>query len=148
MILVNDVINYANRLKDIIPAINYAQTVIDETQMVKTIGDRYTEDNFLLFLVIPSMVNEGSQDQLKKNNQMALMLLKKSDSQDALDTLLEEMHATQVCVKEIETQMLKDQDDPCYFMRWLEGESIQIDPVWGYAGCNGWSLKFSVKTSL
>lgn len=146
MVTVNELIAYGQKLQTEIPAIGYNQTVIDDSQLVKDLSEISPEENHLLYLVIPSINNQGSDDALTANNEMMFLVLQKCDSSIAHEDFLQVIHNTQQTARAIEVQMLRDKEDSCGFMGWLESASIQIDPIWGIASCSGWSIRFSMKT--
>jgi hypothetical protein len=149
MIDINFIKSYSNRLKDVIDSINFAEVIIDDSQMVNFLEERSTSDEHLLFTVIPDFANAGaSADNIKKQTDTFILVLQKTDYSDVSHTeFLQIMQETLISARAIETQMIKDKYDysaeGCQYMKLLNVGSVRITPVWKMAGCNGWSIEFN-----
>lgn len=150
MVTVNQLIAYGNVLQEAIPAIEFNETVVDDSQLVKDLRNITPEHGHLLYLVIPSAQNDGADDSLRKNNRLQFLILKKSDKSITHEAFLEIMQQTQETALAVERNMLSQKTHPsnegCTFMIWLQENSIAINPIWNYAECNGWTIDFSMKT--
>lgn len=148
MVMVNDCIAYAEKLQQLIETINFSKVVIDDSQIAKDLSEIKRTNNHLLYVLIPSSNNEGGDDNLLKNNEMMFMLLNKTSSKISHEEFLAVMQETQETVRAIEYQLHNDKDEQCGFMRWLNGMTIKIDPIWDYSSCHGWTMAFSMKSNL
>lgn len=146
MISVNDCINLVEEFKTNIPNINYGKVVIDDSQLVKDLDHIRQADNQLLYVVIPSSSNQGSDDALKKNNEMMFLVLQKAYHDINHNQFLALVNETQLTAKAIEDYMLIQKGEGCGLFHWLAGASIKIDPIWDFAGCHGWTISFSMLT--
>lgn len=141
--------SYTKRLLDAIPAINHENVVIDDSQLVNFLSEIETADKHLLYAVIPGFSNNGSNvDNKQKQAETVFMVLQKTSYSDIThEEFLDLMQATLETANAIEAKMIEDKLDHsetgCQYMKLLNVGSISIDPVWGYAGCNGWSIEFN-----
>ena len=153
MVDVNFLINYTQRLKDAVATINYKEVIIDDSQMVNFINDRPRTDNHLLFGVIPDIPSSGTnRDNFQFKPQTLFLVLQKTDYSDVDHAeFLQIMQKTLESAKAVVDKMLEDKDDytdeGCQYMKQLNIDSINIQPVWAKAGCNGWSIEFNFDTS-
>lgn len=148
MVTVNELVAYGNTLQAAVPSINYNKVVIDDSQLIKGLSEIKQVNNHLLYLVIPSGSNEGSDDATVSVNEMMFLILNKSDVKKKHDVFLQEMHDTQATALDVQTKMILDKEDSCGLMAWLSVESIKIDPIWAIAGCNGWTISFSLNKMI
>lgn len=159
MVTVQEVRDYGQRLQDTVEAINYNLTVIDDSQMVKSLSEISPENKHLIYLVIPDNNNTGADDSNLKNNEMQFIVLQKTEHKIAHNDFLNVIHNTQATARAVELQMRQDkyeaqnaydEQEPhvCGFMMWLDTASIRMMPMWDYAGCHGWSLMFTMKTYI
>lgn len=151
MIDVNFLISYAERLKNAIESINYKQVIVDRDQLVKFLEERTKEDKHMLFMLIPSYGTEGKNDDdmLKRADTVIFVLQKTDYSSLKHDEFLQIIQETLMTAKAIEDKMKADKNDfseeGCMYMKQLNVASINIDPVWGLAECNGWTIEFNFK---
>lgn len=159
MVTVNDLRNYGDSLKSRLEQINYNKTVIDDSQMVKDLGDISPENKHLLYLVIPDNNNVGVVDSILKNNQIQFIVLCKTSYDITHEEFLDIIHDTQQTARLVEKTMFQDKYDAqvsyedsnnqeCGFMMWLDTSSISMKPIWDYEGCHGWTISFSMKTKI
>lgn len=141
--------SYSERLKEAIASINFKEVVVDDSQLVKMLGDRSADDKHMLFMIIPDFSNQGRNvDDLQKKADTIIMVLQKTDYSDITHAgFLDIMQETLVSANAIEDKMIADKNDysptGCQYMKQLDVSSINITPVWGYSGCNGWSIEFN-----
>lgn len=149
MIDINFIIAYANRLKDAIASIGYAEVVVDDSQLVNMLQDISDSHKHLLFTVIPDFSNAGrNADDIQKQADTVIMVLQKTDYSSITHAeFLQIMQETLISTRAIEDKMIADKNDyspqGCQYMKQLNVPSINITPVWGYSGCNGWSIEFN-----
>jgi hypothetical protein len=132
MVTVNDLRSYGDSLKTRLEQINYNKTVIDDSQMVKDLGDISPENKHLLYLVIPDNNNVGPVDSILKDNQMQFIVLCKTSYDITHDEFLDIIHDTQQTARIVEQTMCQD----------------KYDAQGGYEGCHGWTISFSMKTKF
>jgi len=149
MIDINFLRSYSNRLKDAIESINFAEVVVDDSQLVNMLEDISSSEKHLLFTVIPDFSTSGRHvDDIQKRADTVIMVLQKTDYSDVTHPeFLDIMQDTLVSANAIELKMIADKndysDEGCQYMKQLNVSSINVIPVWGYSGCNGWSLEFN-----
>jgi len=152
MVTVSQLKAYGAVLQSAINTIGHNKTIVDDSQLVNDLDAITPEHKHLLYLIIPSAKNDGQDDALRKNNNVQFLVLQKTDDTITHDAFLEIMEQTQQTALAIERHMLLSKTDPsndgCSFMVWLQESTISIDPIWDYAECNGWTIEFSMKTSL
>lgn len=144
--------NYTKRLKAAVATINYCEVVVDDSQMTKFLADRSKFDNHLLFGVIPDIPSSGTNiDNFQFRPQTLFLVLQKTDyaniTHEEFKTLMQE---TLMSAKAVVDKMLEDKEDyseeGCLYMKQLNISSINMQPIWGKAGCNGWSIEFNFDT--
>lgn len=149
MIDVNFLINYSERLKTAIDSINYKEVIVDDSQLIHFLEERSLEDKHMLFMVLPDFSNSGRNvDDIKKRTDTLILVLQKTDySSVSHAEFLQIMQETLISARAIETKMIADMFDyteaGCLYMKDLNVPSISIQPVWGLAECNGWSIEFN-----
>ena len=82
---------------------------------------------------------------------MAFLVLKKVDTKVKHSVFIDNLHSCQQAIRAVELKLLNDMadDDNCAsFLRQLDPSSITIDPVWGFAGTDGYEINFSLHTNL
>lgn len=144
--------NYAERLKEAIDTINYKEVIVDDSQLVNMLDNIETSKKHLLFMVLPDFSNSGRNvDDIRKRTDTVILVLQKTSYSDIThDEFLDIMQETLLSAKAIETKMIADMLDyteaGCMYMKQLNVPSISIQPVWGLAECNGWSLEFNFES--
>lgn len=152
MIDVNFLRTYAERLETAIATINYNQVIVDDSQLINFLEERTTDDNHMLFLVLPDFRNDGTNvDDIKKRTDTLILVLQKTDYSDIThDEFLDIMQETLLSAQAVEAKMISDMFDyteaGCMYMKQLNVPSISIQPVWGLAECNGWSIEFNFES--
>ncbi|WP_417237189.1 MULTISPECIES: hypothetical protein [Flavobacteriaceae] len=145
--------NYTLRLKNAINTINYAELIVDDSQMVKFLNEVSKFDNHLLFGVIPDIPSSGTNiDNFQFRPQTMFLVLQKTDyasiTHAEFKTLMQD---TLMSAKAVIDKMLEDKEDysaeGCMYMKQLNISSINLQPIWGKAGCNGWSIEFNFDSS-
>ena len=141
--------NYLAACKSELTAIKTTKTVIDESQIVDKIRQLSGNDNQILLGVIPEYDGSPSTDidSIEKNSYMAFLVLEKinykSISTEKDEVLIWER--TFQTMKKLEEKILKDAGGDCCecpSLAKINVGSINIDPVWKLAECNGYILSF------
>ena len=108
-------------------------------------------DQCTLVVIIPSHDSDFmDEDNLKMNNNLSFMIIKKTDTKAGNDEKIRMFGITQVEIKALLLKILslyQKLGDNCVF-RDMELDSIQIDPVQDYIGANGYGMDFVNRTEL
>lgn len=143
---------FVTTAKDALPEINFAQVVIDDSQMANSISEQSANENLLLYGVLPDYNSDTRQeDGLMMDNGFDFLVLKKSVESDLTnDELMEVMEATLLATKKLIELIFEEKNNPntCPQFYFLKEESIQITPVWAKAGTNGYMLSLNLRTAL
>lgn len=135
-------------IKAKVAAINSAWMVIDDSQLVKTLAEKYSEDNMFLVGVLPSYGTNGSNaDSYRNTTRSMLFVLEKTDySDNDQEQFIELFERTFQAAKLIREEILNLATESCSgFLRHIAVDSIQILPEWKKADCNGWSINFEIE---
>jgi hypothetical protein len=141
-------------VKATIPGINYTQIVIDDSELVKHIEARKTSENTFLFAVMPQFGINGTEDQIKWNNQLMFLFLDKSTDKNFTnhDAYIDMFGNTQAVAKAFVNYILEqksgDNGELCGLVNELKENSIVVYPVWRKAGCNGWQVEIDLLSNV
>lgn len=151
MITIEKIEQYGNKLKDTITDIRHFIMVVDDSQLVNEVKDITDDQNLILVGFIPSHKSDGSSVDDAQNRDFTLwMILNKVDRRNQQE-FIQSFKRCQAAALEIEKQMLADKPsfgNQCTMMRQLEVKSILIEPVWAFAGCDGYEINFEMKTPI
>jgi hypothetical protein len=143
---------YLDEVKEAVPAINITRLVVDDSQIIEIMKDIREKDNLILLAIIPSHSVTGTNiDSLQAKDSMAFLVVKKVDRSLKHTEFINNLHSCQQAIKAVELKLLNDMsnDENCTsIMRQLEPTSINIEPVWGLAGTDGYEINFYLHTSL
>jgi hypothetical protein len=132
---------------------NYANMVVDDSELSKFLGERVPEENTYLIAVVPSFRVKGQEDNAKWDNVLLFFILDKTDySEHDHDSYLDIFVQTQKKAQAFIDKLIEDKQNNeslfCGFLNWLQEDSISIDPVWKKQGCNGWMIEINLETAL
>lgn len=132
---------------------NYANMVVDDSELSKFLGERVPEENTFLIAVVPSFRVKGQEDNAKWDNALLFFILDKTDySEHDHDSYINIFVQTQKKAQAFIDKLLEDKQNNqslfCGFLNWLQEDSISIDPVWKKQGCNGWMVEINLETVL
>lgn len=134
-------------LKAEIPEINSAWIVVDDSQLIKNLGEKSRDDTLFLVGILPSYgTNGNSADAYKDTAVSQLMILDKTDYGDLKDDdLVALFERTYQVAKAVKLALLRIATEECrIYLSGLEVNSLDLDPVWKKAECNGWSLDLEI----
>lgn len=139
--------------KDLIDTINYINMVVDDSQLVKLLKDRETDDNNFLIGIVPQFGVNGDEDRAKWNNQLMFMVLAKTSRSDIdLEEQVQVLENTRLTAQALVNYMLDskvgDNGDLCGLMNELEENSIEVTPIWEKAQCCGWMIQIDLLTQV
>jgi len=142
--------NYLQQTQDAITEIKRNRMVIDKSQLTKYLDDQSSASNFLLIGVLPDFsAKANTADDFRLVNTTQLMILKKTTySEYNYDDFYGIFEETYAIVELVVKKMLNDSLQGCAEIRFLNPESIQIQPVWDESHCNGWKISFSLDMFL
>ena len=136
-----------------ISTIKYINMVVDDSQLVKLLKDRETEENNFLIGIVPQFGIDGDEDKTKWNNQLMFMVLAKtSRSNTDLEEQVQLLENTRLTAQALVNYMLEsktgDNGDMCGLMNQLVENSIVVTPIWEKAQCCGWMIQIDLLTRV
>jgi hypothetical protein len=139
--------------KDLIDTINYINMVVDDSQLLKLLKDRETDDNNFLIGIVPQFGVNGDEDRAKWNNQLMFMVLAKTSRSDIdLEEQVQVLENTRLTAQALVNYMLEskvgENGDLCGLMNELEENSIVVTPIWEKAQCCGWMIQIDLLTRV
>lgn len=148
MLAVNDFRAYVKAIAESQDLIDKPQVVMDDSQITKFVQDNKNIEKYFVLGLIPSHKPIGGIDFLQVVDRASILLVKKVDrSEITHNQFLDNIHEAQQLAKAVLSKMLSDQaNEECNIMKYLKTESIQLDPVWGLASCDGYEIGFSLET--
>ena len=152
MTLIDKIETYGQTLIDSIPELNKFILVVDDSQIVKEMKDITYDDNLILVGFIPSHKADGTDVDNVQNRDFTLwMVLNKVDRNDGQEAFIASFKKCQLAALEIEKKMLADKPNlgnGCTMMRQLQVATIDINPVWALAGCDGYEINYQLLTPI
>lgn len=82
---------------------------------------------------------------LRMNNYTSLLVLRNVDRREqSHNDFLDVFAESQEVAEQITNKMLLDveDDDYCGFLKYIVPSSLDINPIWGLAGCDGYQIDF------
>ena len=142
-----------NEMKATIPGIKTSELVVNESQLANFVKELSEEDNNILLGIIPEAAMVGDQDSLKWNNALLFFIFKKTSSRDVthndfIDIFNETLNCANQLVEILLAEKSGDNGDFCGIANELVEDSIDVQPVWNYFGCNGYLVKISLLTNV
>lgn len=139
--------NLLQELKNRVPGIGAAWMVVDDSQLTKNLSDRSQDENTFLVGVLPNYGNTGDNaDAWRETTQGLILILDKTDyselSQEDFIQVFEDTYQKAKAVKMAIIEMVTEGCNSA--LRFLEVSSLQMEPEWKKAQCNGWSLSFDI----
>ena len=136
-----------------INTIEYINMVVDDSQLVKLLKDRETEDNNFLIGIVPQFSIDGDEDKAKWSNQLMFMVLAKTSRSNVdLEEQVEVLESTRITAEALIDYMLEsktgDNGDMCGLMNELVENSISVTPIWEKAQCCGWMIQIDLLTRV
>jgi len=135
------------QIKDEVEGINFAEIVVDDSQLTEFLQKRNKDDNNMLFFVIPEHSTRGSDDSfITLTNAQILIMNKYADRIDH-QGFLDVMQHTEETIFRVRNWMLNHKaNNPCGLFAKLLDSSFLITPVWNFVSCNGHSLIFNTES--
>lgn len=132
---------------------NFADMIIDDSELSKLLKERVSEDNTFLIAVLPDFRMKGQEDNAKWENVLQFFILDKTDySEHDRDSFLNIFVETQYKASRLIYKLLEDKANQdgvfCGFLSWLDESSISVSPVWKKDGCNGWTVEINLDSAL
>lgn len=151
MLLLSEFRAYVTECVNAIPELQHGKVVMDDGQITKFLKDEVkTTDNHILMAIIPKHNPFGDVDMLQTRNTAAFLVLKKIDRSDVThDQYLDMLEQSQLATKKLWDKMLTDHlnaGENCNIMGKLKIDTLDINPVWGLASCDGYEIDFSLDT--
>ncbi len=136
--------NYLKSLQDAIVGINKNKMVITKDQLTDYLSEMSSENNFILIGVMPDFSGKGNNaDDFKITNIMQLMILKKTTySTYNYDDYFQIFEDTYSVIEEVLKKLLLDSLS-CNELRFIDVNTIKIEPVKDESSCNGWKVMFN-----
>lgn len=127
-----------------IPEINYQQMIIDDSQLVKFLQEISFDQNILLFSLIPDYNSQGTKDSAQVITVAQFLVLKKTYDNIGHDQFITDLKETEKASFKIQEYLIEQSEIDCD-LRFFSESTWQMSPIWNYAGCNGFSINFSLR---
>lgn len=150
MLKVNEFRAYITAIKEAIAEITVAETVMDDSQLAKFLQSQ-KGDTHLILGIIPKHNLSGGFDDLRATDTTSILILEKvTRKNNSHQDFLDRIHNAQAVTQKVIDKILYDanDDDRCDFIRYLEPNSLDINPIWGLNSCDGYQIDFYLKTTF
>lgn len=134
-------------IKAELPVINRTKGVVNDSMLGNCLENHSRDDNQLLIGVLPSYGSIGKDtDNVRQTAICQLMILEKTAYGDLTDdqfwSIFERTYQTAKKVKEI---LIRKAGEDClpHFVN-IDVNGLDINPIWGLAECNGYSIDFDI----
>ncbi len=132
--------------------ITKSEVVMDDSQINAFLSDIKESDGHVLVGIIPKHNPFGNVDNVQSKDTMSFLILKKVDRSDVthnefLNTIEAAQDLTRVLIEKMLLDNLNGGND-CNIMMKLSVNSIDINPIWGLSGCDGYEIDFSLDSNL
>lgn len=127
-----------------IPEINYQQMIIDDSQLVKFLQELSSEQNLLLFSIIPDFNSQGTKDSAQVTTVAQFLVLKKNYDTIEHDQFVTDLVQAQDAAFKIQEYLIQQSEINCD-LRFFSESTWKMSPIWNLAGCNGYSINFSIR---
>ncbi|MBL87226.1 MAG: hypothetical protein CMO82_11270 [Winogradskyella sp.] len=133
--------NYVQSLDDTFEEINRNRIVVVKSQLTKFLNSHKKNQNLLLLGILPDFSGKGNDaDSFKLVNITQFYILKKTTySEVDHDELMEIYEETYIVIEKVLKKILEDSLSYSE-LRFLNTNSIKLEPVFDMDGCNGWKL--------
>ena len=150
MLALNDFRAYVTNIKDSIAEIARAQVVMDDSQLNKFLEDEPDDGNYIIIGIIPKHNPIGNVDTIQSLDKASVLILKKvtrsdQDHEIFLDTIAEAQAVTKKVILKMRADKLNDEAF-CNVMKFLNIESLDVNPIWALSSCDGYEIDFSTQT--
>lgn len=143
---INDIRTILPTIVDEIPHINYAQLIVDDSQLTEFLQKRTKADNNMLFFVIPEYTRRGTEDSSLRITTCQVLIMAKYAERSSHEDFLDLMQNTEESIKALEAWMLQHKaQNPCGVFGRYRDSSALITPVWDFVSCHGHSLNFEAE---
>ena len=144
---------FLEEVKATIDAVNFTDTVADDSELVSVLKDRKETENHYLIAVIPDYKVIGNENALKWNNQLMFMVLSKASSRSITkserNTIIAQVQQTAKAIVELILEKKSgDNGDFCGIMNEVIEDSIALSVVWEKAQCHGWIIEIDLLTKV
>ncbi|MEI6865783.1 hypothetical protein [Flavicella sp.] len=149
MLLITDYRDYIDSIAERIPQFQLQKVVMDDSQITKFVGECKSNDKYILFGIIPKHKPVGDLSTLKSADYFSILILNKVDrSKMTHDDFLEKLEQSQLVTKKVFDLLLSDHVDQktCSILKDLDFGSIDINPIWKLAGCDGYQIDLKIDT--
>lgn len=139
--------NLLKELKTRVPGIGATWMVVDDSQLTKNLGERTSEENTFLVGALPNYGTTGDHaDAVRETVRGFLLIVDKTDySELPYEDFVSSFETTYQKAKAVKEAMLAMVSEGCNpALRNLDVNSLQMEPEWKNAQCNGWNLSFDI----
>jgi hypothetical protein len=153
MLKVNSLREFVAEIKQLVPEVKYAQTIISNKEFVKFLEERKSSDNIMMFAVLPDHSVNGREDSTEYANFLQFFFLEKSATRDLKhDQKLDIFDRVQTTVQDFIDLIMnaKAGEVPelsgCGMLSKLNEESIDIKVFFDDVQCRGYEVFFDLNT--
>lgn len=152
MLDLNDYRAYVALIEQTFTEITSSEVVMDDSQMNKFLANVKVSDGHILLGLIPAHKPVGSEDFIRSKDTSSFLILKKAHRSDEKhEQFLDRIRESQQLAKKVWLKLLDDKTsggENCNMVALLDLSSMDINPVYGFSGCDGYEIDFSLETHL
>lgn len=151
MLTINRLREFLIEAKEVIPGINYSQAIITNKQFEKFLKERKSNDNTMLFGVIPEHGLIGQEDKSKYTSYLQFFLIDKSATKDLKhDAELDLYNNVQDIAKKFINYIIeqKADNDSCGIFQYFNEQSTEVKTFWDGFECRGYQILFELQTNI
>ncbi|WP_372744273.1 hypothetical protein [Lutibacter sp.] len=150
MLLIPDFRNYVESIKTAFNQIERHEVVIDDTQLSRFLEAIPDDNKYIVLGILPKHNPVGDVDNIQSIDTASILILKKVTRSDQThNNFLETFEEAQTITRNVILKMRADylnEEEFCTVMKFLSIESIDVNPIWGLFGCDGYQIDFQLKT--
>ena len=135
--------NLLDAIQTALPAINYHEMVIDDSQLVKFMQSIKASQNLMLFCLVPDYNGQGTNNAVQTITVVQLLVMKKAIDTRSHKSFLADLKETEAAGFAIKDYLVDQRDINCD-LRFFKEANWQMSPIWNLAGSNGYSINFNL----
>ncbi len=149
MVTIEQLESLQQKAKEAILSLGDTGIIVQEDHLRDLIRDFKGLQFPVLIAVVPAARKEGrNRDSMQWNNSLLFFVLKKVTRAKELrkSDAIRETQPIMLAFETLLTQLQADYSEGCPFLQKLDQNTIQIEPEYNLADCDGWSISFSLMT--
>ncbi len=150
MLLISDFRTYVSGLNTFFAEIERNEVVIDDSQITRFLEDCPDDNKYIILGILPKHKPMGNEDTIQSIDTASILILKKVTRSDQdHNAFLNNFEEAQILTRAVVLKLRADkmnEENLCSIMKFLTIESIDVNPIWALAGCDGYEIDFSLQT--